>query len=533
MIKLNFSLRFFLSGFCCTSLICFLITDAAYSQNKERKILVSEAMVTVLTKSLSGNGFGNNIFDENAPIVDLSDTEKAKYISWTSYLFKDELNKDHSLKSPGIKQEIISDSFPSDKSWRAPEKVVEKLSKERSGFNYIEKNVTSYTLPELLTSNNGKRVSTADLWNTIRRAEILEQFRKNMFGRVPGTRYDEMFKIINLDTLAFEGRATKKDVEIAIEYGGKSLTFHLYLFTPNNINYAVPVFLLIDPWMADKSSPHWKEKNEYWPVNDAIKRGYGMAVFDASELDPDNFDDFKNGIQGLLDQNPRPVDAWGTLAAWAWGASRCMDYLITDKNVARNKVAVVGHSRAGKTALWAGAEDTRFALVISNESGCGGAALARRRYGETVARINTSFPHWFCANYKMFNDKEEQMPFDMHMLLSLIAPRALYIACADEDLWGDPKGSYISLFNAAPVFNLLGIKSDIPESMPQLNRQIISGRVGFHIRDGVHNLLLKDWNWFMDFADIVLKYFIFVSVETPNLGVSTTMGSTHFGYLFI
>jgi hypothetical protein len=182
-----------------------------------------------------------------------------------------------------------------------------------------------------------------------------------------------------------------------------------------------------------------------------------------------------------------------------------MDYLVTDKDVAPDKVAVVGHSRAGKTALWAGAEDTRFALVISNESGCGGAAIARRRYGETVARINTSFPHWFCTNYKQFNDKEEKMPIDMHMLLALIAPRALYIDCADEDLWGDPKGSYLSLYNAVPVFNLLDRKSDIQESVPPLNKQIISGRVGFHIRDGVHNLLLKDWNCFMDFADIVLK----------------------------
>jgi hypothetical protein len=144
-------------------------------------------------------------------------------------------------------------------------------------------------------------------------------------------------------------------------------------------------------------------------------------------------------------------------------------------------------------------------MVVANESGAGGAALARRMFGETVERLNTAFPHWFCTNYKKYSHNEKDLPVDMHMLLALIAPRALYIDCADEDLWGDPLGSYISLYNAVTVFKLLGMDSDIPESMPPLNKQVISGKVAFHIRNGVHNLLLKDWNWFMDFADKVLK----------------------------
>jgi hypothetical protein len=303
----------------------------------------------------------------------------------------------------------------------------------------------------------------------------------------------------------FERTATQKEILISIESGGKLLSFNLTLFTPNNVKQPVPSFLLIDPWFSESNTPRWKQKGNYWPVEEALARGYGMAIFDASQLDPDNFDNFKNGIHAILDKNPRPDDAWGTLAAWAWGASRCMDYLVTDRNVAADKIAVVGHSRAGKTALWAGAEDTRFAMVISNESGAGGAALARRRFGETVARLNSSFPHWFCTNYNKYSNNEIALPVDMHMLLALIAPRALYIDCADEDLWGDPHGSYISLYNAVPVFKLLGWNSSIPESMPPLNKQVISGRVGFHIRDGVHNMLLKDWSWFMDFADIVLK----------------------------
>lgn len=391
-------------------------------------------------------------------------------------------------------------------SWRAPEKIVEKLSEEKSGFNYYEEKVPAYILPDLLTSVSGVKISSPELWETIRRPEIIELFRKNMFGRVPATPYRETFKIVSTDLNALENTSILKNILVTIESGDKALSFNLTLYTPTGLNKRAPVFLLIDPWLAERNSSGMFKEEEYWPVRQAVKRGYGMAVFNAADLDPDFFDDFKNGIHPVLDRDIRSADAWGTLAAWAWGASRCLDYLVTDKDVDPEKVAVVGHSRAGKTALWAGAEDPRFAMVISNESGAGGAALARRRYGETVARLNSSFPHWFCAGYKKYNDREDSLPFDMHMLLALIAPRALYIDCADEDLWGDPHGSYLSLLNAAPVFNLYGIKSDIPESMPPLNKQIISGKTGFHIRNGVHNLLLKDWNWFMDFADSVMKY---------------------------
>jgi hypothetical protein len=396
-------------------------------------------------------------------------------------------------------------SAQGDNGWHANIKTIEKLTKEQPGFNYREEYVPIYTLPDLFTSEDGVKITTADLWNKTRRPEIIELFRKNVYGRIPETAYKEDFKIISLDKNAMGGTATQKQVEINIEKEGKSLIIHLILFTPNNARQPVPSFLLIDNWMSEKHDPSWKINGEFWPVKEAIERGYGMAAFRSADLDPDNFDNFKNGIHGLLDKNPRPDDAWGTLAAWAWGASRCMDYLVTDKDLSPGKVAIIGHSRGGKTALWAGAEDTRFSMVVSNESGAGGAALARRRFGETVERLNSVFPHWFCANYKKYSNKEESLPVDMHMLLALVAPRALYLDCADEDLWGDPHGSYLSLYNAVPVFNLLGKKSDIPESMPSLNKQIISGRIGFHIRDGVHNLLLRDWNWIMDFADTVLK----------------------------
>lgn len=389
--------------------------------------------------------------------------------------------------------------------WKASKESVERLSKPGVEFNYYEEKVPTYTLPDVLTSVDGRKISSKSQWEKVRRDEILEIFRTNVFGRVPETPYNKSFKVVSTDKNAMNGAATLKQIEILIASGEKELVIHLTLFTPNNLKKPAPAFLLIDNRGPANTDPLRKVKSEFWPAEEGIARGYAMAVFANSDVDPDNFDEFKNGIHALLDKNPRPDDAWGTIAAWAWGASRCMDYLVTDKDIDAGKVAVVGHSRGGKTALWAGAEDQRFAMVVSNESGCGGAALARRKYGETIARINTSFPHWFCTNYRKFNNNEDSLPLDMHMLLALTAPRALYVDCASEDLWGDPRGSYLALYHAAPVFNLLGTNSQIPESMPPLNKQVVNGKVGFHIRDGVHNMLLKDWNWFMDFAETVMK----------------------------
>jgi hypothetical protein len=389
----------------------------------------------------------------------------------------------------------------STEGWQASKETVEKLSKPGTEFNYYEEKVPSYKLPELLISEDGRKIATPEAWNKVRRPELLELFRKNVFGRVPETPYQKEFKVVNTDKNAIDGTATLKQVEITISASGKSLVIHLTVFTPNKGAKPSPVFLLIDNRGPANTDPFRKVKSEFWPVEEAIARGYGMAVFCNADVDPDDFDDFKNGIHGLLDKNPRPDDAWGTIAAWAWGASRCMDYLVTDKDVDKDRVAVVGHSRGGKTALWAGAEDQRFAMIVANESGTGGASLARRHYGETVSRINSAFPHWFCSNFKKFSNNENTLPVDMHMLLALSAPRSLYVDCASEDLWGDPRGCYLSLYYAAPVFKLLGKNSDLKEEMPPLNIQLVSGNFAFHIRGGVHNMLLKDWNWFMDFAD--------------------------------
>jgi hypothetical protein len=365
----------------------------------------------------------------------------------------------------------------------------------------------AYALPDPLLTADGRRVTTAKQWRASRRPEILELFRKHVYGRVPKARYEKRFEVVKSDPNAMSGAATLKEVRITISRGRSSLSINLVLFIPNQAQKPVPVFLLICNRGLENIDPTRERKSEFWPAEAAIARGYAIAAFYNADVDPDKNDGFKDGVHGLLDGGSRPPDAWGSIAAWAWGASRVMDYFETDSDLARDKIAVIGHSRGGKAALWAGAEDERFSLVVSNDSGNTGAALSRRRFEgkETVARINTGFPHWFCETYKSYNDREDALPIDQHMLAALIAPRAVAVGSAEQDLWADPRGEYLSLVHAAPVYRLFGRQGIGATSMPEIGAPLHGDAAHYHIREGTHNLTLVDWQSYMDFGDKVFR----------------------------
>lgn len=386
--------------------------------------------------------------------------------------------------------------------WRADPEVVRKTTAAQPGFNFEEAKVGSYTLPDPLASA-GSRVRTPAEWRA-RRAEILELFRENVYGRSPGRPETLRFEVLEENPRAMDGAATLKRISVVSGQSGREHRFDLTLFLPNARPGRVPVFLLLNNRAASNTDPTRGEKSGFWPAEEIIARGYGIAALQVQQLAPDKKAHFREGVIQLFEgtaTGPRPADAWGALAAWAWGASRAMDYFETDPRIDATKVAVIGHSRGGKAALWTGAEDERFAFVISNDSGEGGAALSRRDFGETVTRINTSFPHWFDDDYKRFNGRPAEMPTDQHMLISLIAPRAVYVASADEDLWSDPRGEFLSLAASSPVFALWGDPAIGAGAMPPLDTPLIVGRRGYHIRTGGHNLTPWDWARYADFAD--------------------------------
>ena len=388
-------------------------------------------------------------------------------------------------------------------------------------------------LPDILVAEDGRKIKNIDDWENIRRPEILELFETYVYGKIPNNKMNIRFKVIKENNNALFGNAISKEVIVSFSNGIDSLHMNILIFLPKHKNESVPLFLgmnfygnhTIHPDPNISITPNYvNNKTEFcitdhkashlsrgvranrWPVERIIERGYGLATIYYGDMDPDYHDEFQNGIHKLFDKsdNNRNPASWGAISAWAYGISKAMDYFEIDTDIDHKRVAVIGHSRLGKTALWAGAMDQRFALTISNNSGCGGAALSRRKTGETLSDINSRFPHWFCKNFHEFNNNENNLPVDQHMLLALISPRPVYIASAVKDKWADPQGEYLSLYYAGPAYNLYNEDTLDIINLPELNTPKIKGKLGYHIRSGGHDLTKYDWERYMDFADIQL-----------------------------
>jgi hypothetical protein len=364
---------------------------------------------------------------------------------------------------------------------------------------------------------------SAEHWRQERRAEVLRIFASQIYGRSPGQPAQQGSVLLDHDAQALGGLATRKQVRVWFESpSGLRDHLDLLIYIPNaaRAQGKVPAFLGMnyggnqcvhtDPgifytsrWLRPNMALDRGVQASRWEVEAVLQRGYATATFYYGDLDPDFDDGFTNGVHALYGK-PK-ADEWGAIAAWAWGLSRAMDYLETDADIDARRIAVHGHSRLGKAALWAGALDERFAIVISNDSGEGGASLARRKSGERTKDLNDRFPHWFALNFRQYNEKEDSLPVDSHLLLALIAPRPLYVASASEDLWADPEGEFAACLAADPLFKLLGQKGLATKTMPEPNGRNSSGSIAYHLREGKHDITLWDWQGFLDFADRIWR----------------------------
>jgi (4-O-methyl)-D-glucuronate---lignin esterase len=393
--------------------------------------------------------------------------------------------------------------------------------------NYDESKVGTYTLPDPLAFNDGKPVRNAREWK-LRRQEIIELFQANVFGRSPKKR-PAKFEVFDVDKSALGGKAVRKQVTIYFSPDKNGPKADLLIYIPVGASRPVPMFLTLNFWgnqsvindpgirlptiwdpktherlrATEESRGHDKE----FEVEKILARGYGFATICYQNIEPDYNGGYGDGIRPLFfrpGQGEPSREDWGAIGAWAYGLSRAMDYLEKDKSVDSKRVAIMGHSRLGKTALWAGAMDTRFAMVISSCSGEGGASLYRRNYGETIANLVGAFPYWFSGTFQEFADHADRLPVDAHELIALIAPRPVYITGGEDDRWADPKGEFLACVGAGPVFRLLGAQDLGTDEIPAIDRPIMHA-VGFHVRTGKHAVTSFDWDQFLTFADMHLR----------------------------
>jgi hypothetical protein len=386
-------------------------------------------------------------------------------------------------------------------------------------------------LPDPLRTFGGDRVTTPEQWVQKRRPELKALFQHYEYGNMPAPPEKLKYTVEREDNRYFGGKATKKEITISLG-PPEAPAIHLLLVVPNARKKPAPVFLgpnfagnhtaVKDPSVALPTG--WVPNGfagvkdnrateagrgtqiDVWAIEGAIDRGYAVATFYCGDVEPDR-PEAPDGIRkyfrdkGLTKAGPQE---WGAIAAWAWGIHRAVDYLVTDKDIDKARIAVVGHSRLGKTALLAGAFDERIALVIPHQAGCGGTAPSRGKVGESVKQINDRFPHWFCPTFKEFNGQPDRLPFDQHCLVALVAPRPVLLSNAVEDTWANPEGQFEVLRAAEPVYRLLKAGGLETEKMPAVGK-LSDGKIGYFIRPGKHSMGKEDWKVFLDFADKHLK----------------------------
>jgi len=397
----------------------------------------------------------------------------------------------------------------------------------RASFPEVSTLPPQAAMPDPLVMLDGCRVTSPGQWQKERRPELKELFQHYMYGAIPPKPANMKMKVLAEHRDFLDGKATLKLVSLEMD-GPKAPRIDLLLVVPNERRGPVPVFLAMnfcgnhtltgDPrvplahgWLstsckgcagsvATEASRGTQAAD--WPLAEIIGRGYALAAFYSGDVDSDR-KDVSDGVYAWLAggdaSKNRPADR-GTIAAWAWGFQRCVDYLVTDRDLDPKRIAAVGHSRNGKTALLAAAFDERIAMAFPHQAGCGGTAPSRGKIGEPVPRINTVFPHWFNGEFKKFNEATERLPFDQNALVALCAPRPVLFSNAQDDQWANPSGQFAVLQAADPVYRFLGVEGISAKEMPPQG-QLVDSRLGYFIRAGKHSMIAEDWAVFLNFAD--------------------------------
>ena len=379
-------------------------------------------------------------------------------------------------------------------------------------------------MPDPLIRLDGRRVRSKEEWFKERRPELKAMFEHYMYGAVPPRPSQTRARVAGEYADFLEGTATLK--LLTLDTGGpKAPQIDLMLVLPKRAN-PTPVFLAMDfcgnhALTADTRVPlphSWMSKNcpgcsnnaateagggsqaRDWPLSEIVRRGYAVAAFYSGDVDSDRPDASTGLYAWLAGANENNPTNRGTIAAWAWGFQRCVDFLVTEPRVDPHKIAALGHSRNGKTALLAAAFDDRIGMAFAHQAGCGGSAPSRGKTGESVKAINDRFPYWFNGQFKQFNEAPERLPFDQNALVALCAPRPVLFSAAEGDQWANPAGQFEVLRSADAVYRFLGVGGMAVSAMPPQGK-LVDSRLGYYIREGKHSMTADDWAVFLNFAD--------------------------------